>query len=354
MIGAVRVPHPIMVLHGGGSALACALNGQIHVDEQHGFFAGDTRMLSTYQITIGGHQWHMLGRSRYGSATAQWEFQNPAMRDPVGNIPAGRLLLSLRRRVDGALHDDLCVRSYHDRPVKARLTLQLDADFADIFQVKCKSLPPRLMIRRDPHMCEGMLAYEAPGFRRAILLRCRPCGEAPSYAGSRIVFDLDLTHGAEWTCCLDATPEIDGKRLQLSGDPHGPEPGPAGQFQRVAIRAGVILERPFERGREDFYSLTVGSPDHSPYVAAGVPWFLTLFGRDTLISALMAGLDGVWSRLTVLWRLLAHCRPPNETIGEMPNRVNFHMRCGGANCRSAMRCLTQRTMARTMCRLSTA
>jgi glycogen debranching enzyme len=355
MIGEVRVPHPTMVLHGGRAALACGLDGQIHADEQHGFFVGDTRMLSTYRFTIGGQQWHLLGRSRFGSATAQWEFQNPAMRDPTGDIPPGHLLLSVRRRVDGVLHDDLCVRSFHDRPVKVRLTLQLDADFADIFEVKRNSFPPRLRVRRDPQICGGQLAYEVEGFHRVLYVRCVPNGPSPDSVGSRMMFDLDLTHGGEWTCCLEAIPEIDGERLQVSTDPHGPEPGPAESFRRVTIRTGAILERPYERGREDFYALAVPSSHHPPYVAAGVPWFLTLFGRDTLISALMAGLDGAWSAQGALaalgerqaterddWRDAEPGKLPHEVRrGELSVRnIVPHSAYYGAHDVPALYCLT--------------
>ena len=289
----VRVPQPIVVLHGGGVSLACGLDGQMHVDEMHGLFAGDTRMLSTYRIAVSGAPWQRLGRSRVGHGTAQWEFQNSAIRDPAGDIPAGRLLLSLKRRVDGILHDDLLVRAFGDRPLRVRLTLHLDADFADIFQVRRGSIPPRLNISRAPDLCGAVLSYERGNFRRRLHIRC----EAPSppvYTGTMIVYEIDLQPGMEWRACLEAAPEIDGELLQTSGDPHGPEPNPAGEFSAVRLRAPALLEGPFQRGREDLHSLAMVRPGRWPYVAAGVPWFLTLFGRDSLMTALMAGLDGAW------------------------------------------------------------
>lgn len=355
MSEAVRVPHPIIVLHGGHSALACGLDGQVYADRQHGLFAGDTRVLSTYRLSVGSVSWQLLGRSRSGPATAQWEFQNPPMRDPIGDIPAGRLLLGLRRRIDGVMHDDLRVRAFHDRPVIVRLTLQLDADFSDIFEMKQKSLPPRLRVRRDPGLCGGRLSYEVAGFSRRLYLHCDPQGPPPNYAGAKIIFDLNLAHGMEWVCCVEAIPEIDGKRLHLSADPHGPEPSPAADFRTVFIRTGDILERPFERGRADFYSLAVPSTDHPPYVAAGAPWFLALFGRDTLLSALMAGLDGTWSAAGALaalgtlqattrddWRDAEPGKFPHEVRhGELATRgIIPHAAYYGAHDVPALYCLT--------------
>ena len=355
MIGEVRVPHPLTVLHGGGVALACGPEGYLRADQLHGLFAGDTRVLSTYRLSIGGKPWLLLGRSRIGRATACWEFQNPAIRDPFGEIPAGHLLLSLRRRVDGVVHDDLRVASYHPRTVKIRLTLQIDADFADIFEVRSRTLRPRLKVRRDPRLCDGLLSYEVDGFSRKLHIRCSPECISPTYTGSQIIFDLDLASNTEWQCCFDLIPEIDGRRLEPSTDPHGPEMSPAAEYRHVSIRAAGILELPFERGRDDLYALAVPSPQHPPYVAAGVPWFLALFGRDTLVTALMSGLDGVWPALGALsalapwqaterddWRDAEPGKLPHEVRhGELASRGLIpHSAYYGAHDVPALYCLT--------------
>src|SRR5581483_11619541 len=130
---------------------------------------------------------------------------------------------------------------------------------------------------RNLGLCGGSLAYEREGFRRALYLTCTPACSQPVYVGAQVVFDLDLLHGQEWRCCLELAPEIDGRVLQPSADPHGPEPNPATARRTVWIRAAELLERPFERGREDFYALAVPNDAHPPYVVAGVPWFMTLF-----------------------------------------------------------------------------
>src|SRR5438067_11039327 len=148
MNAGTRVPPPSLILWGSGVALSCSLEGQVLAEELHGLFAGDTRVLSTYQIRVSGQAWRLLGRSHFGHGTAQWEYQNRSLRDTTGQIGAGTLLLTLRRRVDGARHDDLHLQTFAQRAVTLQVTLQLDADFADLFEVKSQSLPPRLNIRR--------------------------------------------------------------------------------------------------------------------------------------------------------------------------------------------------------------
>lgn len=292
----IRVPQPIMVLHGGGVALACDLDGQLLAEELHGLFAGDTRVLSTYRLGLSGHAWRPLGRTRSGHATAQWEFENPRVRIQANEIPASTLLLSVRRRLDGTLHDDLLLRAFVDRPVRIQLSLHLDADFADIFEVKSRSLPPRLGIRRQTTEDGVMLSYERDGFQRGLRLTFTPSSGTPIVVGALVLFDLDLRPGEEWSCTLDAVPSIDGEWLRPAGDPHGPEPSPVPLDDRpLVLEAAPLLARPFARGQSDLRALAVPQAPAPPFVAAGVPWFLTLFGRDSLVTALMAGLDGVWS-----------------------------------------------------------
>ncbi|HEX2111588.1 MAG TPA: glycogen debranching N-terminal domain-containing protein [Gaiellaceae bacterium] len=290
-----RVPHPIEVLYGDGVAMACDLDGEVRADEPHGLFAADTRVLSTYRMTIGGQKWQLLGRYRLGQGTAHWRFQSPAIRDPSGPIPQGCLFLELNRRVSGALHDDLCIASYARERVRTTLVLQLDADFADVFEVKEQErVPPRLTVQRIP-LREGIrLVYEHRDVRRGLRLTVTPTGGAVQFVGSLVLLDLVLERGAEWRLCLDAEPEVDGEVLRFAGDPHSPETNPLRERMTLTLSACPVLEAPFERGCTDLHALALPANGAPPYVAAGVPWFYTLFGRDTLVPALMAGLLGTW------------------------------------------------------------
>jgi hypothetical protein len=293
--GGVQVPQPIEVLYGGGTALACDREGRVAAENLHGLFAGDTRVLSTYRIGVGGHEWQLLSRTRPDSATAQWSFQNPAIQGPAYALTAGTLLFSVTRRLAGALHDDLRLSAFVGRPVCLRLALHLDADFADIFEVKDRVIRSRLNVLRVPEPGGLSLIYERGGFRRGLRVRFRPSGAPPVFVGTLALFDLALAWGTEWTCCVDAAPIIGGEVIDFRGDPHAPGPPPAiPGANELVIQSAPLLQRPFERGRADLHSLAVEQPGRPHYPAAGVPWFLTLFGRDTLFTALMAGLDGSW------------------------------------------------------------
>lgn len=289
----VHIFRPAVVLHGSGIALVSDLGGQIHAEDLYGLFAGDTRILSTYKFQINDCAWELLGRTRSGHGSAQWHFQNPSLRDEYGMLEAGTVVLTLTRRVDGALHDDFELSAYAQRPMQLRFTLQLDADFADLFEVKSGSIPARLRAVRVVHGDGLRLWYERAGFRRGLQVRF-DAKQGPVVAGSRLIFELALRHGEQWHCCLEALPEIDRRVLHMASDPHRPEPDPVNPTERVRLDADSLLAHAFDCGRQDLHALAMPQNDAPPYVAAGVPWFLTLFGRDSLFPALMGGIDGSW------------------------------------------------------------
>jgi glycogen debranching enzyme len=290
---------PFEILNGGGTALSCGPDGAIHAESLQGLFAGDTRVLSTYRIALAGHAWHILSRTRSGPSTAQWDMQNPTIMTPGGELPEGTLHLRLRRRLSGALHDDLTLTSFIDRPVSLRLSFQLDADFADIFQVKDGSMPPRLGVQRVPGRNGIRFAYERNGFRREMIVSFRPSMGTAMPAGAHVAFDLVLEPRQPWHCCMEGVPGLDGAQIGFLGDPHALEASPAGP-QGISIAAAPILSGPFERGCSDLDRLAIrngggngcGISGGKPFLAAGAPWFMTLFGRDTLVTSLMSGVLG--------------------------------------------------------------
>lgn len=290
----VRIPSPLDVFYGHRISLSCARDGQLSADKLHGLFAGDTRVLSTYRITIGGYGWKLLGRSTTGANTAEWHFQNPSIREPLVDIPEGTVLFNLKRQLKEALHDDLRLCSYWDRKVQIRLMLTIDADFSDIFQVKAQRLPPRLNILRIPQPDGILLLYDRLGFRRGLRIILQSSGPPASYMGAQAVFELELTPGAEWTCCLEAVPIV-GTETMSHGGMHPAKSVEIMESKGPNLSSAPILQEPYNRGRSDLKSLVVSIPDNPPYIAAGAPWFYTLFGRDQLFTALMAGLDGRWS-----------------------------------------------------------
>jgi glycogen debranching enzyme len=289
----VRIFEPMIALHGHGIALVSDAAGQVQADSVYGLFAGDTRVLSTYKFDINGCTWELLGRSCLGHGSAQWHFQNRTLRDARGPIEAGSIVFTLERRVDGALHDDWRITSFAQRPVQLRFIVQIDSDFSDLFQVKDTTTNSRLRTLRIERDDGFTLRYEHDGFTRGLHVRIAP-KQPITLVGSRLQFDLTLAHAERWHCCLDAEPQLGQRVLRMASDPHRPEPDAIGPNDSAKLVADPLLAQPFERGLRDLHALALPQSKSPPFVAAGVPWFLTLFGRDSLLPALMGGLAGGW------------------------------------------------------------
>jgi glycogen debranching enzyme len=321
--------HPLEILYGGGVGLSCDMNGELHAEELHGLFAGDTRVLSTYRFTVAGHPWRLLSRVRRSPSRAQWDMQNPTIRTPGADLPEGTLHLRHSRRVSGAMHDDLTVTSYAERSVVLRLALQLDADFADIFEVKDRSTSARLSVQRVVHGHAVTLAYERHGFRRGLHVALVPSAGRVTFVGAQIVLDVMLEPRIPWRCCVDAVPELDGALLPFVGDPHGADEG-IDRRRGATIAADPVLAAPFERGSSDLASLTLSrTVEATPLLAAGAPWFLALFGRDMLVTSLMSGLLGSWparGALSALGATQAHAR--DDYRDAEPGKIAHELREG--------------------------
>jgi glycogen debranching enzyme len=295
-----------MLLHGKGAALACGQEGELEPGKCHGLFAGDTRVLSTYHFKANGRSWHLLGRTRRGRATVEWAFQNPTLQRARRKIPQGTLFFGLRRRLEGALHDDLTIRNYGRKAAHIRLALEVDSDFSDIFEVKGHSPLVRRKIKRQNNRRGLCLSYQRKEFRRALHLAFTPSSSKPKYAGSSVSFDLVLEPGGEWTCCVEAAPEIEEQVIHFAGDPHLEEADAEEDRCRVSLRTDWLLQAPFRRAIDDLHALAIPFKNGSAYLAAGAPWFMTLFGRDSLMAALMSGLDGPWAVEGALIALSEH------------------------------------------------
>jgi glycogen debranching enzyme len=154
-------------------------------------FAGDTRVLSTYRLAINGRPWRLLGRSRPDTASGTWHFQNAAFMAGTGEVPPQSLHLRLERGVDDALHERLTVESFADRRLRATVSLHLDADFADLFEVKDQR-PPRPSVGRSGDAGIS-IAHERRGSERA--LDVRGGATRAALVGTRLLFDLSSVTG---------------------------------------------------------------------------------------------------------------------------------------------------------------
>ncbi len=267
--------------------------GEMAVGEQ-GLYAGDRRICSRYAWRIARRRSLLLSGRALGAGEAQFFLVPPAYAHD------GRAELVLERRVallDGAFRDTLRLRNYggHDRRI--RLQLEFASDFAHVFHVKRNALGDGGTSGTKPVQGaqEGDRTYvfRAPPEQGGMTVRLRLSLPADQDLGDGAPLTFQLTipaHGqAELglTAGLDPAPEPARSAPCRSIPPH-PELDAGGQL-------GPVLVQAFRRSMQDLEALSIrggaiglASSDPNVAYAAGIPWYIALFGRDALIASRMS------------------------------------------------------------------
>ncbi|TMB56686.1 MAG: amylo-alpha-1,6-glucosidase [Deltaproteobacteria bacterium] len=289
---------PVLSINHGATFMVTDLGGEIQADTDQGVFADDTRFVSYYAIFANGLSWQRLN----SAATSYYEARVYLMNDVVptedGDIPEGALSLVIDRTVSDGIHEDLDVANHGLVPVRFNLEIALRSDFADLFEVKREHLVRRgrIITRWHPWRAELETAYANRDFRRRLVYRLLNSGSPPSYANGRVTFELDLAPGATWhTCChylLDRGEAVRAPRRGCQHDGVASEDALQDRWLSGATKVTSTNEdvyRVYRRSVDDMGALRLYDHDFGPDLwipAAGVPWYVALFGRDALIASL--------------------------------------------------------------------
>ena len=293
---------PTVTINHDHQFLVCEPDATMAPQGDVGFFARDTRFVSGYSITINGRAPLLLDASTVDHFSARHEFTTPQI--PVGGtsfghseafLPERSVGFRLDRTILEGVHEDYELVNYAPAPVRLVLEVQLESDFADIFDVRTHQLIRRGDIQSSWRQKAGELRtrYRNDSFERVLVVRVSKAGSPPEYANGRMVFVLRLQPKATWHTCLEWLPVIDGHRARvlscnalLSNDAELPR----------GILPPVVLETThptlpaiWRRAVDDMEALRMSdfAVRRSVYVpAAGIPWYVTLFGRDSLVVSM--------------------------------------------------------------------
>lgn len=281
----------LTVNRGDGVSVLSDAHGDIDVEREPsaGLYYQDCRHLSRLLFTFGGVQPILLD-AREGEHGLSAVFTNPAIRSPGERkpiIPAQTLILRRRRAVAACLVESIAVSNYGREAVEVDLRVEFEADFRDIFVVRGfhrESIPaaPRT---EAGHRRVKFCYAGGDGIERTttVMFYTPPTALAPNEA----VFILQLQ--PRDTATIEF--QVDAQEAQ-------PEEGFAAVGRRVrdaqaewlSQTTGVetdddALNAVFQRALLDIEMLRTGHGRHG-YIAAGVPWYDTLFGRDSLITGI--------------------------------------------------------------------
>ena len=267
-----------------------------------GFFAQDTRFVSAFAVTINGRAPLLLNASRIEHFSVRHEFTTPELPLGTGVLGSGALTLQPRaiglrldRTISEGIHEDYDLVNYSAAPVRLILEIQIDSDFADIFDVRWKQLLRRGVIQTMWRRKSGELrtTYRNDTFSRGLLVQIAKASSPPQFANGRLVFSVSLQPKATWHTCLHWLPVIGRGRARVL-DCSALLPKDAKLDTKVLPPVEIEAEDSalpaiWRQAMADMEALRMEqfAVRRSVFVpAAGIPWYMTLFGRDSLVVAM--------------------------------------------------------------------
>jgi glycogen debranching enzyme len=319
-------------------------SGDVPMTDNHGLglYYHDCRYLNGYELTLDGLAPVGLSASAAVGAVGVFSLTNRELVLSSGDTIAKEELGLTWHRVlaseTPALVDELRFENFSLKPVKFSVTLAFRSAFEDLYVVRGLAKPPRGDLDRPRWNGDVLrLAYHGyDGITRAVSISSDPAPDERSEAST--TFHLALDPGQRQTIGVSLA-------LDESKGPGHARPG-SRRAEIVHSTADInrqkdltveitkisgngsaldqLMDRSF-RGLEVLRTHLEGDE----YFAAGVPWFVTLFGRDSLITALqMLPYHSGIAEQTL--RLLAQYqgRGQDDERDEQPGKILHELRIG--------------------------
>ncbi|HUP85108.1 MAG TPA: glycogen debranching N-terminal domain-containing protein [Acidimicrobiales bacterium] len=304
-------------------------SGDIRPGTPQGLFFRDSRLLSGLCLRVNGAPPDALA----GTST-----------DPFAAVFVSRsadLLVFRRRYIGRGMREDLTVRNFSEEAAFAAIDLRIEVDFAELFDVK----EGRVALDGDRSFeARGSDAVyrvrRSGGIRRGVRIGF-PAEEEVRPTDDLVRFEVVIPPHGEWSTCIQVTPIIDDEEIRpryLCGQPVE-RATPAERLEKWRRDVPVVttdhegMQDAVLRSVDDLGALRIFDPDfpERTVVAAGAPWFMTLFGRDSLITSWMALLVDPDLALGVLQTLARFQGVDVDARNdEEPGRILHEMRFGEA------------------------
>ena len=308
-----------------------------------GLYAYDMRFLSHLVLTINGERPLLLSAGKAEYYSAAYFLRNP----PAGELAQDTVSIGRDRFVGEGMQDHLRVQNQTQEEISFELAFEFGTDFADIFAVKNHdfALGDPLKASPLPPLAEGRYEEDENQFvfdddsglgRTQVILTERGHVEP-----GKVRFWVELEPRQTWDLGFDVVPSLGGDQVR----PHMARQRFGEERERIEasltawnmrvprLRATWDdLDHVFPRSVADLASLRLsGGNGLGNLPAAGMPWFMTVFGRDTLITCLQTLLFGpelARSALEVLSELQATEDDPS--IDAEPGKIVHEVRRGKA------------------------
>jgi glycogen debranching enzyme len=255
-----------------------------------GLFSFDTRFLSRWVLTVNGQRLNPLSTDDLNYFETRF-FLVPG----TGTVYIDAKLSVIRQRVVAeGFHEELTVLNHDEEPVELTLRIEAASDFADLFEVK-DALAKKGTYSSQAEKDRLVLGYARDTFERGTAITS---SEPATFDENGLTFKVQLGPHGSWQTGLDVmtTVQASGQTRSLPRRPARTAGRMAGDLKQWIERAPRLqcdspsVARTYTRSLVDlaalrFSPLTAGNRS---LPAAGLPWFMTLFGRDSIFTSLQA------------------------------------------------------------------
>jgi glycogen debranching enzyme len=328
------LPGGTVVLVEGSTFCISEPGGDIVPGQPQGLFVRDTRVLSHWELTVDGRRAEPLAVQRPDPYAAAF----------VGRLPprdghAGSTLLVVRQRYVGdGMREDVTISNTAAVTVVCTVTVNAAADFADLFEVKAGRDQP--VAAAAVTAAASALTFEARRgeHRHGLLIR----GDGYPVAGDGgLSWRVTVPPRGGWATSIEAVPVTDGIPMRLHHPRGQPveHAFPARRLREWRQDAPQVrtpepdLTAVLHRSVEDIGALRIFDPGHPgrPVVAAGAPWFMALFGRDSLLTSwMLLPWDDSLAAGTVQTLAARQGQVTDPASEEEPGRILHEVRFGPA------------------------
>jgi glycogen debranching enzyme len=257
----------------------------------HGLFLLDCRVLSQFQLRVNGAPLQNLAIESRESYSATFV----SLAQATGGHADSELTVLRRRHVGRGLREELVITNYGLEAVPVTVELLVDADFADLFAVKEGRVDDfRDHSTRTENGTLWFEGYDGPAPKRVTIT---PSGD-PAVRAGRAVWETKILPAQTWEACVSVTLSVGGEAIEprFGCGRADDETVPAERLRTWRATVPVVdtdnlgLAHAVARADEDLGALRIFDPDRpdQPILAAGAPWFMTVFGRDSLLTGWMS------------------------------------------------------------------
>jgi len=305
-------------------------SGNIAATGPEGFFSHDTRFLSGLHLLVNGVEPEVVDAASIDADEAVFLLRSRATEQDEHAEPG---LIVRRHRYQGpTLHEDVIIENRTGQAATVAVELQLSVDFADLFDVRRAGPETERPIRARPSNDKLVFSYVSNSFARATEIAT---SEDATFEDDRLILTGQVEPNQRWKTCLDVVPVVDGTAVSIERSctiglhPHSVPTAPSQIAHPPELRSSAdALEHLWAHSLSDLAALEIRMGGQRAF-AAGIPWFVALFGRDSVITSIEAMLLDPDAALDIA-QLLASLQgtKSDPSVSEEPGKILHEVRLG--------------------------